>query len=307
MSRRPMEETGPRSQQKLPDTDQLIRAALEDLVQESRGHRGGAMLDEEAHRQDPRSPHWLVGVGVVFALLVLLVGGLRSLRGDESPGERVAAVVSASVMVVDAPVTSRAVVSAPSAAQAMGAETDADADSVLAVDGPADVVSGPVAELSASAAAASPVAVAGSSESAPADADSRAESRTAAPSRGRRSKRRRGSKPSSVSVGGAGKAVAVPPPGVRAEQKAAAPPAGAAGLLKAAKKALAAGKAARAYDLARRSRDKKKSQGAIYVMGRAACQLGDAAKAKAAVRRLSFRKSRDVRRECRQRGVRLGL
>ena len=81
----------------------------------------------------------------------------------------------------------------------------------------------------------------------------------------------------------------------------------AAGLLVSAKKALAAGKARKAYALAQRSRGIKRSNDALLVMGRAACRMKDEKKAKAAAQGLPFREAREVRKACRSKGIRLGL
>ncbi|TPV96438.1 MAG: hypothetical protein B7733_04725 [Myxococcales bacterium FL481] len=101
-----------------------------------------------------------------------------------------------------------------------------------------------------------------------------------------------------------------PPPGKRAKTPDAGPsqPAqSAAELRAAAQAALSAGQPQRAYDLAKRSRQQERARSALQLMGRAACRMNDAAKAKAAISGLSFLEARAIRKDCRSRGVRLGL
>ena len=78
-------------------------------------------------------------------------------------------------------------------------------------------------------------------------------------------------------------------------------------LLADAKAALAAGQARKAYTLASKSRQAKKTSAALIVMARAACRFGGESQAKSAFDQLGVSDRRGIRSECRDHGVRLGL
>src|SRR5690606_17612522 len=78
-------------------------------------------------------------------------------------------------------------------------------------------------------------------------------------------------------------------------------------LLARAKQALSSGKASEAYRLAAQANQQQRNPSAIRIMARAACRMGNKAKAKSAFDRLSISDRSGIRSECRQHGVRLGL
>jgi|GEM_PF-4453106 len=78
-------------------------------------------------------------------------------------------------------------------------------------------------------------------------------------------------------------------------------------LLADARKALSAGQARRAYNLAAKSRRAKATSESLVVMAKAACRFGGEAQAKSAFNQLRVSDRRGIRAECRKHGVRLGL
>lgn len=81
----------------------------------------------------------------------------------------------------------------------------------------------------------------------------------------------------------------------------------ASSLLQKAKAELSKGRAPEAYRLANSSYRKAKSTSALQVMAKAACRMGNKAKAKSAFDRLSVSQRGGIRAECRKRGVKLGI
>jgi hypothetical protein len=78
-------------------------------------------------------------------------------------------------------------------------------------------------------------------------------------------------------------------------------------LLTLAREADEHGKSTDAYRYATLSLRKKKTQAAYEIKAKAACRLGGKGAARSAVEQLSGKRRREVRRECRQHGVWLGL
>lgn len=293
--------------------DALLQSAFADLVQSDASPGATATtFDENAdefrpHRQWPRWMWPASGAAAIVTALVLFVGSSDDAeRADD-------ALKSSSMLAAAETEPSTASTRSPAARPALPPPTAEPATEVALVDDALalEPVGEPVDEQADQVDAALEEQAA---EQLEADEDENSNAQTVAasdatagskPSHSRRSTKARRSKKSrdrSKSTPAPTAPKVAPQPA-----KSKAKPATASELLASAKKALAAGQARKAYSLAKRSRDAKRTDAALLVMGRAACRMKDVGKAKAAISELSFRNARTVRKECRERGVRAGL